>query len=391
MTYTVSMRILSIETSCDETAVALLSFTDAGSRTHYEVVAEKLHSQSDIHRSYGGVYPSLAKREHQKILPILARALLEDESLLQKDASAQISDAVRQICAREPDMLKAIEQHFARTRPTTIDTLAVTCGPGLAPALWVGVNFTRALALLWDIPIIPVNHMEGHIVSALITDTELITPQYPLLALLVSGGHTELVLATRPGTYQKIGRTLDDAAGEAFDKVARLLGLPYPGGPALAGLATKARESAATPPTTLPRPMLQDDTLNFSYAGLKTAVRVFCEKHPNLSEHEKAALAMEFEDAVVETLLVKTQRALERYNPKSIIISGGVSANKQLREQFQNLSKQHPQIALYCAKRGYATDNAVMIALAAYTNRAITTAAETLTADANLSFPDLAS
>ena len=384
------MRILSIETSCDETAVALLSFTDADSRTRYEVTAEKLHSQSDIHSSYGGVYPSLAKREHQKILPILAHALLEEKSVLQKDPSVQISDTVRQICTREPEMLQAIEQRFAHTRPTTIDALAVTRGQGLAPALWVGVNFTRALALLWSMPIIPVNHMEGHIVSALITDTELITPQYPLLALLVSGGHTELVLSTRPGTYQKIGQTLDDAAGEAFDKVARLLGLPYPGGPALATLAETARTAGATPPTTLPRPMLQDDTLNFSYAGLKTAVRVFCEKHPNLSEDEKAALAMEFEDAVVETLLVKTQRALERYALKSIIVSGGVSANKRLREQFRHLAEQHPQIALYCAKRGYATDNAVMIALAAYTNRT-TTAAETLTADANLSFPTLAS
>ena len=384
------MRILSIETSCDETAVALLSFTDVGDRTRYEVVAEKLHSQSDIHSSYGGVYPSLAKREHQKILPILTHALLEDESLLQKEPSAQISDAVRQICAREPEMLKAIEQHFAHTRPTTIDALAVTRGPGLAPALWVGVNFTRALALLWDMPIIPVNHMEGHIVSALITDSELITPQYPLLALLVSGGHTELVLSTHPGTYQKIGQTLDDAAGEAFDKVARLLGLPYPGGPALAELAETARTTAATPPTTLPRPMLQDDTLNFSYAGLKTAVRVFCEKNPKLSKSDKAALAMEFENAVVETLLVKTQRALEQYSPNSIVVSGGVSANKRLREQFRHLSEQRPQITLYCAKRSYATDNAVMIALAAYTNRT-TTAAETLTADANLSFPALVS
>ena len=384
------MRILSIETSCDETAVALLSFTNAGNRTRYQILAEKLHSQSDIHSSYGGVYPSLAKREHQKILPILAHTLLESESLLQKEPSAQISDTMRQICERESEMLKAVEQRFAHTRPITIDALAVTRGPGLAPALWVGVNFARTLALLWDIPVIPVNHMEGHIVSALITDTEIITPRYPLLALLVSGGHTELVLSAHPGIYQKIGQTLDDAAGEAFDKVARLLGLPYPGGPALANLAETARATAATPPTTLPRPMLHDDALNFSYAGLKTAVRVFCEKHPNLSEIDKSALAMEFEDAVIETLLVKTQRALERCSPKSVVVSGGVSANKQLRKQFRHLSEQHPQITLYCAKRNYATDNAVMIALAAYTNRA-TAAAETLTADANLSFPTLAS
>lgn len=379
------MRILAIETSCDETAVALLEFTKQGENTHYTILAEKLYSQSDIHSTYGGVYPSIAKREHQKILPILTKELLSETALLQPSQTT-IPETLQEICAREPDMLTAITEHFTKTHLNTVDALAVTRGPGLAPALWVGVNFTRALATLWNIPIIPVNHMEGHIVSALITDTELITPQYPLLALLVSGGHTELVLAKQHGKYQKIGQTLDDAAGEAFDKVARLLNLPYPGGPELANLAEQARKNNQTTNITFPRPMSKDPSLNFSYAGLKTAVRTFCEKHPNLSETDKAAIAMEFENAVVETLTEKTQRAIEQYTPKSIVVAGGVSANKQLRKTLQTLTKQYTQTTLYLANRKYATDNALMIALAAYINRT-TTDPETLAADAKLSFP----
>lgn len=384
------MRILAIETSCDETAVALLEFTEQDKKTRYTVLAEKIHSQSDIHSAYGGVYPSIAKREHQKILPILTKDLLSEMSLLHPEPSAKITDTVKQICSREPDMLSAITRHFTHTRLDTADALAVTRGPGLAPALWVGVNFTRAIATLWNIPIIAVNHMEGHIVSALITDTRLIAPQYPLLALLVSGGHTELVLANQPGRYQKIGQTLDDAAGEAFDKVARLLDLPYPGGPGLANLAENARQHKYTTITTFPRPMSKDISLNFSYAGLKTAVRTYYEKHPNLSETDKSAIAMEFENAVVETLTEKTQRAIEQHAPKSIVVAGGVSANKHLRREMHTLTKQYPKTTLYLANRRYATDNALMIALAAYTNRT-NTRAEALTADAGLSFPNSAS
>ena len=380
------MQILAIETSCDETAVALLAFTERKGGTEYHILGEKLYSQTDLHTAYGGVYPSLAKREHQKILPILTKELLDETKNLQSDSSARVTDAIRDICVREPEMLTAIEQQFAHTRPKTMDALAVTQGPGLAPALWVGVNFIRALSLLWGIPIIPVNHMEGHIASALITKTDIITPQYPLLALLVSGGHTELVLAHKPNAYQKIGQTCDDAAGEAFDKVARLLGLPYPGGPEIANLAMYARKRGLTPFAPLPRPMLTDPSLNFSYAGLKTAVRVLCEKHRNLSQDDKAAIAMEFENAVIETLIGKTRRAIEKHTPKSVIVGGGVSANIRLREMMRTLVKQYPDTALYLSDRAYATDNALMVALAAYRNRNTTTDAEILVANANLSF-----
>ena len=233
-----------------------------------------------------------------------------------------------------------------------VDAIAVTNGPGLAPALWVGVNFARILSLLWNLPIIPVNHMEGHIHSALLNDDGLyVRPAYPLLSLLVSGGHTELVLTPREGVYKKIGSTRDDAAGEAFDKVARMLGLPYPGGPAVSALADTARERGVASPVSLPRPMLGDDTLNFSYAGLKTAVRVFTDRYAELYEpltdDERMGVAREFEDAVVETLLKKTERAIVRHAPKTaLVVGGGVSANRRLRECFTERLAVYPDISL---------------------------------------------
>ena len=380
------MNILAIETSCDETAAALLEFTEKAGKTQYRILTEKLHSQADLHNDYGGVFPTLAKREHQKILPLVVENIVNTSSIKKSDA-AVITSTMREIYAREPDMLRTIESKFAGIQPANIDALAVTHGPGLAPALWVGVNFARTLSLLWDIPLIPVNHMEGHIVSALITDTEYLTPTYPLLALLVSGGHTELVLAEQEGMYRKVGQTLDDAAGEAFDKTARLLGLPYPGGPELAKLAHTAREKKLLPPTELPRPMLQEPSLNFSYAGLKTAVRVFCEKKQTLTEEEKAGLAMEFEDAVVETLINKTKQAIEHYMPKTVVLGGGVSANTQLKEDMYTLTNRYPEIYFHTSKPEHATDNACMIALVAYKNRDAATNTKTLKADANLSFP----
>ena len=381
------MHILAIETSCDETAVALLAFTEHHNRTAYRIRGEKLYSQTDLHSRYGGVYPSLAKREHQKILPILIKEVMDTAGVLRQTPDRKnLTDTMRDIGSRNPEILSAVESHFLHTRPDGIDALAVTQGPGLAPALWVGVNTVRILSLLWQLPIIPVNHMEGHIVSALITDTDIIVPQYPLLALLVSGGHTELVLSEKTGSCRKIGQTLDDAAGEAFDKVARLLGLPYPGGPKLAKLAQRAREYNLLPIAKLPRPMLKDSSLNFSYAGLKTAVRVLCENHPRLTEDDRAALAMEFENAVVETLIEKTRRAIERHAPKSIVVGGGVSANEHLREAMRALTATQRNSTLYLSNQKYATDNALMIALAAYANRQTTVAAEDLSADANISF-----
>ena len=271
--------------------------------------------------------------------------------------------------------------------PEGIDALAVTQGPGLAPALWVGVTFARVLSVLWNIPIIPVNHLEGHIVSALSDGNRCFRADYPVLTLIVSGGHTELVYSEKPGTYIKVGSTLDDAAGEAFDKTARLLGLPYPGGPAIQRSAENARKKKLTPPAPLPRPMLRDKSLNFSYAGLKTAVRTLTEKTKILSEDERSAVAMEFENAVVETLTEKTKIGIEQYAPKTVAVGGGVSANAHLRREMKALVEKYPGMRLCLPSVAQATDNAVMIALAAYTHRNDTADPETLRALPNLSFP----
>ncbi len=381
------MRILSIETSCDETAAALVDFSPSPDGFAVRVVGERLHSQANTHAAYGGVYPTLAKREHQKILPPLLKGLLEQAGTLEEEKNAVLTPEMRQICEREPEMLAAISEHFERTRDANIDAIAVTHGPGLAPALWVGVNVARTLAALWQLPIFPVNHMEGHLFSALFDGHICRLPAYPLLSLLVSGGHTELILAPDEGIYQKIGYTHDDAAGETFDKVARMLGLPYPGGPEIGKLASEARVKHLASPVALPRPMLRDRSLHFSYAGLKTAVRVFLEKHPIRNNNERLALAMEFEDAVVETLTEKTRRAIERYGPKTLAVGGGVSANQCLRERLTACAEMYPDMALYLSNRNYATDNAVMIALAAYMHRDTPADYATLRADANLSFP----
>lgn len=376
------MRILAIETSCDETAAAFLTFTGVS----YTVTGENIHSQADIHAGYGGVYPTLAKREHQKILPLLVRDLLQEHRCLRADISVKFTEELKKIAERNTELLELSKTLFTGQRAEGIDALAVTQGPGLAPALWVGVTFTRILSLLWNIPLIPVNHMEGHIVSGIAQGGSYRSITYPLLALLVSGGHTELILAEQENTYRKIGGTLDDAAGEAFDKAARLLNLPYPGGPVLEELAARAREQNYVPPVSLPRPMLRDPSLNFSYAGLKTAVRVFLERRKTLRDNEKAALAMEFENAVVETLLEKTRRSIERYGPKTLVLGGGVSANRHLRECILALTERYSDLTLCLPEIGYATDNAVMIALAAYLRKDSITDAKTLTALPNLSF-----
>ena len=381
------MRILAIETSCDETAAALLSFSEEDSTVSYTVLGEVLHSQTDLHARYGGVYPHAAKREHQKLLPPLVHSLLSDLSLL-RDAAGDITPDISSVCAREPVMLAQLSSLFAGTAVSDIDAIAVTQGPGLSPALWVGVNFARALSLLWDMPLIPVNHMEGHIVSALVDDSHrIVVPTLPLLALLVSGGHTELVLSKEDGVYEKIGQTLDDAAGEAFDKGARLLGLPYPGGSALSDLAARARAAGISSPVSLPRPVLKDHGYSFSYAGLKTALRVFLEKHPTLSDDERLAVACEFETAIVETLIEKTRRALEEHSPQTLVVGGGVSANTYLRKQLSDLVSHYPSVTLHLPTISLATDNAIMIALAAFVHRHHAVSASSLAADSNLSFP----
>lgn len=380
------MRILAIETSCDETAVALVSFDKENGKTTYCVINEKLYSQAARHAPYGGVYPNLAKREHQHNLPLLLKELLDEETLLTDDLSIRCTDTMKDMCKKDVILFETIKKLFDQKRVTGIDRIAVTQGPGLSPALWVGVNAAKLFSLLWNIPVIPTNHMEGHIAAALIDDNaHIVTPPYPLLSLLVSGGHTQFVFTEKEGTHQIIGHSVDDAVGEAFDKVARLLGLPYPGGPEIARLANEARHRNLTSTVSLPRPMLKDPSYNVSFAGLKTAVRVKTEGR-SLHKDEMLALAREFEDAITETLTTKLQRAIEDQSPRSLVLGGGVSANQHLRKAVEQVVHRYPSIAYFQPTTKQATDNAVMIALAAYTRQTPITNLNNLTAKPNLSF-----
>jgi len=346
------MKILAIETSCDETAVAILECNGNETNATFAVLGNALLSQVEKHREFGGVVPMLAKREHQKNLPhILDEALAE--------ANVPLQD---------------------------IDAIAVTAGPGLEPALWVGINFAKALALVWGKPLVAVNHMEGHILAALARQEapstkleisnklqaeklEIKNVKMPVLALLISGGHTELVLMKKWLEYELVGQTRDDAVGEAFDKVARMLDLPYPGGPEISRLAESARSVAAPEGRgfTLPRPMIDSGTCDFSFAGLKTAVLYLLKKNPDLSEKEKQHIAHEFENAVTEVLWKKTAQALKETGARTLVIGGGVSANTHIRRVFQEkMSSEFPDSSLQIPASSLTTDNAVMIAIAGY-------------------------
>ena len=349
------MRILAIETSCDETAVALLEINGALERPNIKILGNTLLSQVALHEKYGGVYPNLAKREHEKNLPPLLEKTL-------KEAGYDMSEA---------DMSEA------ELRTNDIDYIAVTQGPGLEPALWTGITFAEMLGKKWDKPVVPVNHMEGHIFSVLYDMSETERLILPALALLVSGGHTELVIVKDFGNYKIIGRTRDDAVGEAFDKVARMLGLPYPGGPEISKLAEIAREKQSEQAAAFrfPRPMINSDNLDFSFSGLKTAV-LYKLKLENLpagrqdrsDEEFKEDVSRAFEDAAIGVLIEKTRRALLELGGeiKTLIVAGGVSANLHLSQELSKLASEFPNINLRLPTKYLTTDNAIMIGIAAF-------------------------
>ncbi|EED30580.1 O-sialoglycoprotein endopeptidase [gamma proteobacterium NOR5-3] len=312
------MNVLGIETSCDETGVALYS-TERG------LLAHTLYSQIAVHREYGGVVPELASRDHvRKTLP-LVQEVLESAGLTSKD----------------------------------VDAVAYTAGPGLVGALMVGATISRSLALGWGVPALGVHHMEGHLLAPMLEENR---PEFPFVALLVSGGHTQLVRVDGIGEYRILGESLDDAAGEAFDKAAKMLGLPYPGGPQIARIA----EDGDPGRFDFPRPMINRPGLDFSFSGLKThtltTVRALEAEAP-LTDQDKADIARAFEEAVVSTLVIKCRRALEQENLKRLVMAGGVSANRNLRRQLgEKLGKQGAEV-FYPAPQ-FCTDNGAMIAYA---------------------------
>lgn len=372
------MLILSIETSCDETAVSVIEVVGDFPDAKYEVLGDALFSQIETHQEYGGVFPALAKREHiATILPMLEKALKEAklESNFTPVLTIDERNHLHTLLSREDGLAdQLITFHNSYGKPP-INMIAVTTGPGLEPALWVGINFAKALAFLWNTKIVSVDHMEGHILASLYDGTKLQALRFPALSLLVSGGHTELILMKDWGRYEKIGQTRDDAVGEAFDKVARLLELGYPGGPAISRLAAEAREEQLPAFADLPRPMLHSGDLHFSFSGLKTAV-LYATKDKTLTANDKKALARDFEDAVVEVLLKKVTKAIEKHDIKSLIVGGGVSANLYLRHAISSLDtpQAFPDLRIFLPDPKLSTDNSIMIALAGYAreNEALT-------------------
>ena len=366
------MNILSIETSCDETAVSLVHAKGEFPHATYEILGNGLWSQVDAHAPYGGVYPTVAKREHARTLVPILKEALADEGLRASEVGGL--DAVQtahltDLLAREPDLATALIEFMSEYQLPDIDLIAVTSGPGLEPALWVGVNFAKALAYLNNTPVIPVNHMEGHILASIYDldrDDALAEINFPTIALLVSGGHTELILMSDWGTYEKIGQTRDDAVGEAFDKVARLLDLPYPGGPAIGKLAATARQQNLPAFADLPRPMLHSGDLDFSFSGLKTAVR-YAINEQTLTTKEQAALARDFEDAAVEVLIQKSIVAVQQVSARTLIVGGGVANNQRLQQQLQSQClTEFPDLPVYFPQPSLSTDNSIMIALAGH-------------------------
>ena len=311
------MLILGIESSCDETGVALYD-TEAGGR----LLAHALHSQIAMHQKYGGVVPELASRDHIRRTVPLLRKILADSG-------------------------RSLDQ---------LDAVAYTQGPGLAGALLVGAAFAEGLATSLGVPAIPVHHLEGHLLSPLLSRRP---PEFPFIALLVSGGHSQLMRVTGVGQYQLLGETLDDAAGEAFDKTAKLLGLPYPGGPALSALAEHGQPEACK----FPRPMLHSGDLNFSFSGLKTAVLTRVREIGNPDAQQRADIARGFQDAIVEVLVKKAMRALKNSGLKQLVVAGGVGANRELRRQLDERAARG-KISVFYPEFEFCTDNGAMIALA---------------------------
>lgn len=384
------MIILGIETSCDETAISIIDGSGSLEKGfEIQVRGDKTLSQIELHKQYGGVFPNVAKREHSRNLTPLLKTVLEEAGFgifkSQLSIFKETEEKLREILNREPELLEQFLEFIPTIEKPPIDAIAVTEGPGLEPCLWTGINLARALSLVWDIPIVPVNHMEGHIFSSLLrrenmttVNYSLLTIHFPALALLISGGHTELVLIKDWFDYEIIGQTRDDAVGEAFDKVARLLGLPYPGGPEISRLAEQRRESKVkgqklkVEGIQLPRPMLHSGDYDFSFSGIKTSVLYLIKKLPELTDDIKKEIALEFENAVTEVLIAKTKRAMGQYGAQALLLGGGVVANKHIRRAFEGLAESDGRPILLNGKflhipeLNLTTDNALMIAVAGF-------------------------
>ena len=329
------MIILAVETSCDDTCIALIEANEK-KKSKIKVLSNLISSQVKIHQKYGGIYPFLAKREHQKNLPLL--------------------------------FIKAKKE----AGNPKIDLIAVTMGPGLEPCLWVGVNFARDLAQKLNLPILPINHIEAHIYANFVKPNSKLNFKnvFPAICLIVSGGHTQLIFIKDFGKYKILGETRDDAAGECFDKIGRMLGVGYPGGPAIEKEAAKIKDIKNKMQINLPRPMINQKNYDFSFSGLKTAALYnYKSQKPKIKKSKKyiRGMCLETQQAIIDVLIYKTLKAARNYKVKTVILGGGVIANKKLRRQFKaKIKKELPDINYQLPDIKYCTDNALMIAVTAY-------------------------
>lgn len=360
------MKILSIETSCDETAVSVIEAEGGIANPKFKVLSNLVLSQIKVHEQYGGVFPNLAKREHAKnLIPLIEKSLLEADLISESntDISPEVAESIKAKTQKEPELFDNLINFLGKYGRPNIDLIAVTSGPGLEPALWVGINAAKVLAKFWNVPVSPINHMEGHISSVLVG---LESPvEFPAIALLISGGHTEFVLINDWLEYQVIGETRDDAVGEAYDKVARMLGLPYPGGSRIGAMAQELRSAGGFSRFNFPRPMINSGDFDFSFSGLKTAVLYTIKGIDDLDDKTKKEIALAFEEAVVDTLLAKAKKVFDRHGPKTLIVAGGVIANDYIRNRLQELASEY-DIDFLVPQKSLSTDNALMIAVASY-------------------------
>lgn len=319
------MKVLAIETSCDETGIALLEASGTTATPKLKVLENFVASQIKIHQPFGGVVPNIAKREHLKNLPIL---------------------------------FKKLQKKYPKLK---FDMITVTVGPGLEPALWTGITFAQALAKEYNVPLVGANHLEGHLYSFLLSTGASPKKIFPAIALIVSGGHTIILKLDSFSKWKRLGETRDDAAGEAFDKVARLLGLPYPGGPEIEKLAKKGDPNAIV----FPRPMLHEKNYDFSFSGLKTSVLYYMRDH---EDADKADVAASFQEAALDVLTKKTMRAAQEFGARSVMLSGGVAANKALRKRLEKEAKKIG-CQFFVPDIKYNLDNGAMIGVAGYMAR----------------------
>jgi len=384
------MKILSIETSCDDTAIAILE-VESGKAIKFKALSNIVSSQTDIHKNYGGVFPMMAKREHQaNLVPVLTLALKQAKLANPKSQipNPKQIQTLKQILEKESTLFESVKAFLEKHEKPDVDFIAITNGPGLEPCLHVGVNFAKALSYFWNIPAIPVNHIEAHIlVNFLDPRPYPLDPKkiFPAISLIVSGGHTQLILVKGIGKYKIIGETLDDAAGECFDKAARILGLGYPGGPVIADIALKTNNAPKS--FILPRPMHHSQDYNFSFSGLKTAILYKVRDMGKEAKSEKflGEICVEIQQAIIDVLIKKTISAAKDFKTKTIILGGGVSANQELRKQLkEKIQKEIPSAECLIPDIKHSTDNALMIAVTGFFHRKNKKRWQSLKTSANL-------